>query len=260
MYGQTEPGVPAVDARGVVPFDEAARLRGARAREQWERVDSIVIGEGATNTSRGWFNTWQDFASADKLQWFSGRDSNVGASYTNQDGERTDWAQDIYDISVQFIAPPGVGDLETDANDVLNTQMLYGMLMNQLSLKVILSESDSIANAPADHFPAGFGISYPLQSSQATPVTVLGNNGEPVVGNTWKFPTPIMLAAKSRITVEGRIDNPVKSTFRAIGGPGAKLIPTGVQGQFVRHPNYYTIKITCRGPRYLQLRGARSSA
>lgn len=257
-YGQD---TTSVDARGVVPFTEAATLRKTRSREQWERVDSIVVGLGATDTSRGWFNTWQAFANADKLQWFSGRDSNVGASYTNQDGERTDWAQDIYDISCQFLAPPGIGDLETDSNDSLNTPLFFQMLASTMSLKVILSESDQIALAPADHFPSGFGTSYPLVAASGTPVTLKGNNGEPIVTNTWHFPVPIMLAAKSRITIEGRIDLPDRAMWQALTGPGSKNIPTGdPNNPFHQMPNWYKIKLTCRGPRYLQLRGARSSA
>lgn len=259
MYGQEE--TTTQDGRGVVPHAEAASLRKTRAREQWERVDSIVIGENATNTSRGWFNSWVDFANADRLQWFSGRDSNVGASYTNQDGERTDWAQDIYDISCQFIAPPGIGDLETDANDALITPLMFQKLASIMSLKVILSESDQIANAPADHFPSGFGTSYPLVAAAATTVTLKGNNGEPIVSNTWHFPVPIMLAAKSRITIEGRIDLPDRAMWAALAGPGAKNVPTSNPASpFHLMPNWYTIKLTARGPRYLQLRGARSSA
>lgn len=249
------------DGRGVVPHAEAAELRRTRSREQWERVDSIVIGRGATNTSRGWFNNWSDFANADKLQWFSGRDSNVGSSFTNQDGERTDWAQDIYDISCQFVAPPGIGDLETDGNDALNSPMFFQMLSNALSLRVILSESDAIANAPADHFPSGFGTSYPLVASSGTSVVLKGNNGEPIVSNTWHFPVPIMLAAKSRITIEGRIDLPDRAMWAALTGPGDKNVPTGdPAAPFHLMPNWYKIKLTARGPRYLQLRGARSSA
>lgn len=249
------------DSRGVIDYAQAKAYRGVRAREQWERIDSVVTGIGASNV-QGWFETFQAMAAAEKLVWFAGRDPNVGSAYTNQDSERTDWAQDLYDISMQFIAPPGVGDLETNANDALVSQVLWHQLMSVLSLRIVLSESDEIAKAPADHFPAGFGTSYPLFADQSSSFSFFGNNGEPIVGNTWKFPVPIMLASKSRITIEGRIDRPLKNTLAGISGPGYKNIPTGFAppNNFILQPNWFAIKATIRGPRYLQLRGARSSA
>lgn len=260
MYGQEE--AIKTDDRGVIDFAQAAKFRQARAREQWERFDSIVVGPTAVQQSQGWFENWNDFAAANRLSWFAGRSSNVGPAYSNQDSERTDWAQDVYDISFEMIAPPGIGDLETDSNDALYTQVLFGQLTDALSLRVVLSESDEIAKAPASHFPGGFGISYPLIASQGTSYAAKGNNGEPIVGNTWKFPVPIMLAAKSRITIEGQIDAPLRQTFAAISGPGSKVIPTGkpAPGDFHTQPNWYVMRATIRGPRYLQLRGARSSA
>ncbi|TPV95537.1 MAG: hypothetical protein B7733_09430 [Myxococcales bacterium FL481] len=261
-YGQVETELPVGDRRGVIPSNEAARVRKIRAEEQWERVDSVVIGKGASTRSRGWFETWPDFAEANELQWFSGRDTAVGPAYTNQQTERTDWAQDIYHISVQMIAPPGIADLETNPNDALIMPLLFQQqLATQLALSVILADSDQVASAPADHFPGGFGTSYPLVSSSATPTTFAGNNGEPVVQNTWKFPEPIMLAAKAKITIRGQIDSPIRGLLAGLTGPGEKNVPTGnPQQPFRKMPNWYTIKITLRGPRYLQLRGARSSA
>lgn len=258
MYGQEVEEKK--DSRGVIDFTQAAQFRQARAREMWERIDSIAIGEG--HNVDGWFTSWSDFAAANRLSWFAGRSSNVGPAYSNQDSERTDWAQDVYRIGMELIAPAGVGDLETDANDILNTQVLFQMLANTLSLRVVLSESDEIAKAPASHFPAGVGEAYPLVASSATPFVKKGSNGEPIVGNSWKFPVPIMLAAKSRITIEGQIDAPLRQAFAAISGPGAKQVPTGnpAPADFHRLPNWYVLRCTIGGPRYLQLRGARSSA
>lgn len=253
---------PTTDGRNVINKGDARLVRHFRAQEQWERYDSVVVGDGAATQARGWFNNWNNFAQAQNLQWFSGRDAGVGPSYTNQEGERTDWAQDIYQVTVQFIAPPGIADLETDPNDALNSPTLFMMLANALHLRVILSESDEIASAPADHFPSSFGQVNLLANSQATPVFSMGTNGEAIVSNSWKFPEPIMLAAKSKITVRGTIDRPILQTFMNILGPGFKNIPTGraAPNDFILQPNWYVIRVTMRGPRYLQLRGARSSS
>ena len=263
MYGQDDANPETSDGRGLVPEQVANNIRRLRAQEQWERYDSISIGPGSGALSRGWFDTWQDFAQAEELQWFSGRGSNVGQSYTNQNTERTDWAQDIYQVTVQFITPPGISDLESNSNDVLNLPLLFQQLFpSQLHLRITLAESDDITSVPADHMPAGFGTSYPLVASAAAPVVSAGNNGEPIVSNTWKFPNPVMLAAKSKITVRGRIDSPIRQMFANISGPGSKILPTGFAppNDTYELPNRYVIKVTMRGPRYLQLRGARSSA
>ena len=250
----------ATDSRGVIAADMAAKIRGMRAAEQWERIDSIVVGEGAANRSRGWFNTWADFANADRLQWFSGRDTAVGESYVNQQTERTDWAQDLDQTTVEFLPPPGLGSIESDNNDADITPILFGQVLpNQLALRVVLADSDEIAKAPAAHFPAGFGTAFPFIAGAGAPTVIAGTNGDPHVSNGWKWPEPVMLAAKAKITVFGTLDDPLRAALRTLPGPGAKLIPD-LAGGVIRMPNWYTIKITHRGPRYLQLRGARSSA
>lgn len=260
-YGQADPA--SADERGVVPYDIQARIRKLRVEEQWERYDSFVVGEDAGNQSDTWFNTWVDMANAEEIQLFSGRAPNVGKSYTNQTTERTDWAQDIHSIGIEMIAPPGIADLESDANDAVNLPLIFSNIFPQmLHVEVVLAESDSIASAPANHFPAGYGVSYPAMSAAAAPVVIGGNNGEPVVSNTWKFPEPIMLAAKAKITMRFRIDAPIRQLFANISGPGHKVVPTGNAAPNDTHnfPNRYVVKATLRGPRFLQVRGARSSA
>lgn len=260
MYGQDEIEIHP-DGRGVIPQVEADQIRKLRAEEQWERFDSVVIGQTAAEQSRGWFNTWNQFSSAQQLRWFSGRDPGVGSAFTNQFSERSDWAQDFHQVTCEFIAPPGFSDIENDQNDALITPMMFAQMLPQyLNLQVVLSDSDSIAQAPASHFPAGFGTSYPLVSGASAPTVFAGNNGEPVVSNSWKFPSPVMLAAKSSIRIEGEISQPLRAALQAMAGPGSKNIPTANPQEPFQLANFYIIRITLRGPRYLQLRGARSSA
>jgi hypothetical protein len=248
------------DSRGVIDRQQAARIRATRAQEPWERYDSIVIGPGAAAKTRGWFNTWADFANSDQLQWFSGRDSAVGPAYTNQSTERTDWAQDIYQSLVEFICPTVSAEFASDNNDSAFSPVMFSQILpNQLSMRVVLADADEIAKAPASHFPSGFGTSYPLIAGAATPSMFGGNSGEPVVSNGWKWVEPIMLAAKSKLTVFGNIDAPIRDLLRNMPGPGNLLIPNGAGG-VITYPLWYTIRVTHRGPRYLQLRGARSSS
>lgn len=248
------------DNRGVIQKDSAAQIRQMRAAEMWDRYDSVVCGENSALRSRGWFNSWQDFANADQLEWFSGRDTAAGSAYVNQNTERTDWAQDLYFTRIEFVTPPGLGDLETDPNDAVTTPTLFTQQFpNQIAIRVILAESDEIMRAPAAHYPAGLGAAYPLIAGAASPTALGAPNGEPNINNSFKWPDPIMLAAKAKLTVRGQIDAPLRALLQGIGGPGSKQIPDGAGG-FVETPNWYTIRISHWGPRYLQIRGARSSA
>jgi hypothetical protein len=249
------------DQRGVISRSLAQKIRSMRAQEQWERYDSVVIGEGANAIDRGWFDDWATFAAAPQLEWFSGRSSRVGRSFCNVTTERTDWAQDLHQTLIEFIAPPGIGDIEEQQNDALITPMLFvQQLANQMAFEMVLSESDQIALAPASHFPAGIGAANVVLSATAAPSMAPGQQGDAHVSNSWKWPEPVMLAAKAKVTLRSVVDNPMKGLLTGITGPGAKLVPTGVEGQTRRYPNWYVIRVTHRGPRYLQIRGARSSA
>lgn len=248
------------DKRGLLTDTEFDELLKTRAAEQWERTDSIVIGPGARDVDDGWFNTWTEFAEADELVWFNGRSTNAGKSLVNQLSERTDWAQTIHQSLVEFIAPVGMSDIETDPNDGFRTPQLFVQLLPQyMPMQVKLSDTDGIALSPASHFPSGFGTSYPVQDGAAAPSAFGGNQGDPVVTQGWKWPDPVRLAAKSLIQNIAKIDQPMRRFLAALPGPGFKQFPDG-QGGTVLLPNWYIIRCTHRGPRFLQLRGARSSA
>lgn len=254
-----------VNTRGRLPSDVEAYIRKTRVAEQWERYDSVVIGPGANAIDDGWFNTWADFALADELTWFTKRNGGVGASFTNQKTERLDYAQDIFQTGIEFIAPPGLGDRESQILDEQIAPLMFSaMLPAQMSFRVKLADADEIALAPGNHFPAGYGVAGGLVDAAAAPVLLPGTNGQAHVSNTWKWPDPVMLPAQGRIAVFARLDNPLRAALAQLSGvgadatPGHKIIP-GPNGDILM-PNWYVIKVFMRGPRYLQLRGARSAA
>jgi hypothetical protein len=258
-YGQEQIDALA-DDRGVVPSNAAADIRRMRVAEMWARYDSIVIGEGAADKSRGWFNSWADMAAADSLEFFSGRSSNAGAAYTNQNTERTDWAQDLYQTRIEFIAPPGLSELESDPNDGKTMPILFcETFPNQMFARVVLAESDEIAKAPCRFFPAGLGGAFGQVFGAQAPGAIGQSNGDPHVSNAWVWPDPILLAAKAKLTVKMGIDAPLRQLLQGLAGPGHKSVPDG-SGGTRNVPNWYTIRVSNWGPRYLQLRGARSSS
>lgn len=259
-------GQPEIDRRGLVTQSFAEKVRATRAAEQWERYDSIVIGgldangNGPRNLDDGWFNSWNQFSQATRFTFFSRRQEQVGFAFTNQPTERTDWAQDLFQMGVEFHAPVGMGDLESDANDETTVPMLFvNDLPNKSSFRVRLADADEIVMAPGSHFPSGYGVVDSFSSAAAAPTTYGGHQGNAHVSNTWKWPEPIMLAAQAKITVIGEVDNPLRDLLEGLPGPGSKLIPDGAGGQ-IQYPNWYIIRVFLRGPRYLQLRGARSAA
>lgn len=248
------------DKRGLLLPEELAAIRKARVGEQWERIDSIVIGPGARDVEVGWFNTWAEFAAADELTLFQGRSGNSGKSLVNQRSERTDWAQTIHQTLCEYRAPVGISDLETDPNDgFFSPQMFAQMLPDYMPWRVVLAESDDMTLAPGSHYPSGFGPAYSSNDGAAAPTATPGSQGEPVISQGWKWPEPLQLAAKSSIAVVGSIDQPFRNFLADLPGPGFKEVPDG-QGGVVRLPNNYFIRWTHRGPRWLQFRGARSSA
>lgn len=247
------------DDRGVVPPSEAEKIRRLRSAEMWERYDSIVVGEGAAALSRGWFNNWQDLAAAAELTLFGGREGNVGSAWTNQKTERTDYAQDLYVTKCEMVCPPMMEDFEENPNDIVMAQFWQQQAPDMASVEISLSDTDSIARAPLRHFPAGTAASGVTYSSTAAPTIWAGSNGTPHVGNAWLWPDKIMLAAKSRIGVTITLDTPIRQFLSNITGPGAKILPDGAGGTR-RFPNWFALRFTFSGPRYVQLRGARSSA
>jgi hypothetical protein len=160
---------------------------------------------------------------------------------------------------IEFVAPPGLSQFASSANDAQLLPLLFlGDLPNQMAFSMIMADADEIAVAPGSHFPSGFGVTNMFMDALAAPATIAGTQGDAHVSNGWKWPEPVMLAAKSRCVMRARIDQPIRGMLANIPGPGNILIPAG-ETNYV-YPAWYRIRITHRGPRYLQLRGARSSA
>lgn len=263
--------------RGLVHTDVAQEIRNTRVAEQWVRYDSIVIGPGASDVDNGWYNTWAEFAAASKLVWFDKRSANVGDAYSNQTAERSDWAQDFFQTGIEWFAPLGLGERETQILDqVIMPELFTRELPNRMAFSVKLAQADEIAQFPGTHAPSGMGTTGIVASQSAATLFSPGQQGDPHTSNSWKWPEPVMLPAQGTIRVTARIDSPLKELLAELGSignatpvrqcPGFKQIPpctvdTGFSEEptFILYPNWYVIRVWFRGPRYLQLRGGRSA-
>jgi hypothetical protein len=255
----------AISGSSKISPEIAAWARATRAREQWERYDTICIGPGAREASKGWFNSWAEFANASQIVWFSGRDPNVGLAYTNQTTERTDFAQDLYQLMIEFIAPFGMADLAANPLDAQFFPMYFTKEgPNEIAFLMQLAQSDNVLQIPGAHAPAGTGTTGLVLDQSASPTVYAGNNGDANVSNTWKWPEPVMMPAQGSLQLTAQISNPMKQFLQQYatlpGNLNVPMEPPGPQGETNTLPLWYKIRITHRGPRYLQLRQARSAA
>jgi len=129
---------------------------------------------------------------------------------------------------------------------------------SQAWASVFIADSDEIAKFPLLHAPSGYGVTGMAPSALAAPTVVPGQAGDANVSTHYRFPEPIMLAAKAAFKVVVRFDQPIRTLLGGIAGPGSKLIPDGAGG-VIAVPNWFAIRATVFGPRYMQLRGARSA-
>ncbi len=245
-----------------------AEVRSLRSKEQWLRYDSVVIGPGAKEVDPTWFDTWAQFANAEKIRFNGGnRNGNVGLAYSNQQSEREDFAQDIYQSGIEFFSPPGILDLEQDATDALLMPLIFTQeLPRRSSFLFQIADTDTIAVAPGIHMPAGVGTSGGATVNPAADVTPSGVQGTPDVRNTWNWPEPIKIPAQAQFTVTMRLDQPWKRCLlQLVNSPKSKVIPIPPPEPGQESPgvivceNWYVIRVWHRGPRYVQLRGARSA-
>lgn len=249
---------PKADTRGRVT--NAGYVRKLRNREQWERYDSIVVGVGARNQSKGWFENFVDLSRVSQISWFQSRDSNVDQCWTNQKSERYDFAQDLYQFMLEFLCPAYMAEFSNDGAAAKYAQFLWTQeLPKALGIECLLADSDIIAQAPATAFMAGRGNFGAFATDTAGSLVIGGNNGTPNKENAWLFPDPVMIAAVAKLTVRGIIGQPVNDVLRALPGPGTSSVPDG-NGGYITVNNWFAIRATFRGPRYMQLRGARSAA
>lgn len=238
--------------------------RGLRAEEQWLRYDTICIGPGAKAVNASWFNSFSEFADADSLTWHDGsRTRQVGLSYCNQSGDVEDWAQRVYQSGIEFMAPPGVLEGESVSLDsAVMPELFLRMLPEMMAFRVTLQDLDDILICPGSQMPGIGGVSGGFADGAGSTLFDAGQRGTADLRNSWTWPNPVEIAAKSKITVSARIDNPLKEFLRLlVTVPGQKVftIQNGMITQQVTLRNWYRIMVWHRGPRFVQLRGARSA-
>lgn len=236
--------------------------RGMRAEESWERVDTVVIGPNARDVDSGWFNTWEEFAKASKIVWGVER-RDAGDSFSNLSGPQEDFSQLIYQSGIDFIAPPGIGALDTQILDTIMPEIFMRMLPESMAFQVQQANTDDVLNVPGSHLPGVAGVTGATLNGAGSLVLDAGQRGTADVRNSWQWVKPLQVPAKSKLQVIGRVDGEMRDFLLSLPiSPGQKNVPfldsNNELSQAVLR-NWYRIRVWHRGPRFVQLRGARSA-
>ena len=236
--------------------------RGMRAEEQWLRYDTVCIGEGAKAVDSGWFDTWEEFAKASKIIWGKER-SDAGDSFSNQSGPQEDFSQLIYQTGIDFLAPTGIAGFDAQLLDAIMPQIFVRSLPESMAFHVNQANTDDVAIVPGGHMPGVSGVSGQSLNGAGALMLDAGQRGTGDIRNSWQWPTPLQVPAKSKLQVIGRVDGEMRDWLLQLPiGPGLKSIPyidanNEVAKSTLR--NFYKIRVWHRGPRFVQLRGARSA-
>lgn len=236
-------------------------LRDVRVEEFFLYYDSVVIGPNASRTDRGWFDTFADFANADRVEWFSGRSSAVGKSYSNTNFERRDIAYGIDHVAVEFICPPTAREyVEQGAEAHAIPSLFVDSLPSQLALTMEIQGVDTILEAPARRIGAGAGVTQKLADQLGIGAYYPGINGGQSNTDILHFPETVMVPASNQIAIAGKIDAPLRPLLANYDQtPGYDNFPGFPAGEFNRNPRWYVIRVVFLCRRRLQVRGGRQA-
>jgi hypothetical protein len=132
-----------------------------------------------------------------------------------------------------------------------------------MAFHVVQANTDDIAVAPGGHMPGVSGVTGAQLGGVGQIIVDGGQRGTADIRNSWQWPTPLKVPAKSKLQVVSRVDGEMRDFLLQLPiSPGIKTIPfldsTGELDK-ATYQNFYRIRVWHRGPRFVQLRGARSA-
>lgn len=242
------------------------QVRDLRDKSMWVRYDSVLTGPG-TNISNvpGWQNTFAELANREEIRFNDGSrtEGTAGSTYCNQSGDTEDWAQNIYATRVEFFCPFGIEQFEENQFDAaIGPMMWLQELPQRCTFEVKLADADTYLKVPGNMLPSNLGVESSQTGGAASTFAIPGHTGKADLTVGWVWPEPLQIPAKGKIVTIMRMGAPIRQFFQALTTlPQSKVLPIPVPAgvQIVRYPNVYGIRVSHWGPRFLQLRGARSS-
>jgi hypothetical protein len=244
-------------------------IRNVRDENHWSRYDSVVIGPGASQQAPGWFDTFAAFANTDEHIFFtSARTSSAGLPYVNTSGQSEDWRQDVYALRVEAFSTFGWEGADQNALDSGFLPLLWSTdVPRRSSGRLRLADTDDVLIQPVITTPGVVGPAGGDIGAAASTATLAPGQGIADQRAGWVFPRPLQVPAKGKITFAMKVGEPIRGFLAQLTAlPQRKnVVVPGVAGpsltssQTVSVPNWYVIRVSLVGPRFLQLRGARSS-
>lgn len=239
-------------------------IRGIRNKEQWLRYDSIQVGPGAKAEDPGWFDSWAGISAAQQLTLFSNARENVNKAFSNTGGPTEDYAQVMYGLQAEFLAPPM--DLRQLSNpfDQDMARWWTSEVPRSTFLTVKVQGTDNVLQIPATHAPAGHGPTELRTDGATAPTLNPGNSGGAAWREAWMWPMPLGIPATKKVQVELQLDRRIFQALRNItNAPGHTVWPVTDPANplntiLLNIPNRFSIRLGFLGPRFTQLRGAYS--
>lgn len=239
------------------------QMRQARDANAFTLFDTMFIGQGAGAADPGWYNNFQDFAIQDSIQFFQGRRSN-SLAWTNQPGERRDWQFKAQFISLEFFALyPSLGAYLSQPLDADFYPALWAQLCQSMSMQIAMGDAaDIVWQSPLSFVPTSSAPTGTRLEGVTAPSTTIGTNGVAIKkNNSLPFPGGALdIPAKSKINMTLQIGAQMKQFLSEtlLPPPGSVQIPTAAGP--VTRPQWYGCRIIMHGIRFVQIRGAMSSA
>lgn len=240
-----------------------AEVRKLRNAEPYELIDSVRIGPGMNAVSRGWYNSWADFANRDQVTFFQGRDPGALGPWVNQETERRDYAIFIYHAGVEFHAPITARAWAQEPSDAAAMPGLFvGELPQNFRMQMEVSGTDIVLDMPAVDMPPGTGSTNGTSNDNAIAYFQAGNVGSAFRSNMWHFPDPLGIPANAQFKLWGKLDPVIRQFYQNFENcPGTRLMPGCADpGDDVALPCIYSIRVRLVVKRLVQLRGARTAA
>ena len=276
MYGQEEeimePGVPE---------EIAAEPTFTNVREDFDYFDSVVIYHEMSDLSQippGWFTNFQNFAAANRLNFFDVRNrANTDLAFCNvETRDMTAYAMLIDAISVSFWSPANkmlrfaAGAGTTPFYDAFQAAWWDNDLPRHCSLVLRVQQDERLKTtcmmAPAGGGPVagGFGIvnavtnfgDQLMQSSHAYPTPCGMEQGAPHITNQWPFPEPLQIPRRANLSVSIELNEYAKTVIAAYAPQACGyLFPWEGELPDVWRPMPFGITVAISGKRLVQQRG-----
>jgi hypothetical protein len=233
-------------------------------REGWALYDTILIGKGQADRGPGWFNTYTDFGSRQRHSFFNVRNQGeVGLAYNNlETKDQMPYVFHLYSIGISYSAAIGIpyplqGTVTEAQYNGVSDALFIKELPAHVGLRLRVRQDEKLLHT-CYLAPEGAGVYGNLVVNQPgganTQSYTSATQGEPLLGNRWRFPTPIAIPRGATYNVEIELSEYGQEMLEAICGPGSYVFECE-EGEPVILGACSVVRCSLMGKREVQQRG-----